>query len=69
VGNCGISRPTREIHSNVEVEGERRKSPRLASNQNDTTSTMKKKNENSKLQKTGVRFQNESQTAKSQSGK
>jgi hypothetical protein len=30
---------------------------------------MKKKNENSKLQKTGVRFQNESQADKSQSGK
>ena len=57
------------IHSNVEVEGERRKSPRLAANQNDTTSTMKNENENSKLQKTGVRFQNESQAGKSQSGK
>ncbi len=55
-----------EIHSNVEVEGERRKSPRLAANQNDTTFTMKKKNEDSKLQKTGVRFQNESQAGKSQ---
>jgi hypothetical protein len=64
------------IHSNVEAEGERRKSPRLAAKQNnttpamknDTTPAMKKDNENSKLQKIGVRFQTESQCGKSQSG-
>ncbi len=64
------------IHSTVEAEGERRKSPRLAAKQidttpamkNDTTPAMKKDNENSKLQKIGVRFQTESQCAKSQSG-
>jgi hypothetical protein len=56
------------IHSHVEVEGERRKSPRLAAKQNDTTPAMKKDNENSKLQKIGVRFQTESQPGKSQSG-
>ncbi len=72
------------IHSDVEADVERRKSPRLASKQiettpamkndttpvmkNDTTSTMKKDNENSKLQKIGVRFQTDSQCAKSQSG-
>jgi hypothetical protein len=49
------------IHSNFEAEGERRKSPRLAAKQNDTTPAMKKDNENSKLQKIGVSFQNESQ--------
>jgi hypothetical protein len=55
------------IHSNVEAEGERRKSPRAAAKQNnttpvmknDTTPAMKKDNENSKLQKIGVRFQTE----------
>jgi hypothetical protein len=57
-----------EIHSNVESEGERRKSPRLTAKQNDTTPLMKKDNENSKLQKIGVRFQTESQCGKSQSG-
>jgi hypothetical protein len=50
-------------HSNTEVEGERRKSPRLAAKKNDTTPAMKKDNENSKLQKIGVRFQTESQPA------
>ncbi len=35
------------IHNNVEAEGERRKSPRLAAKQNDTTPAMKKDNENS----------------------
>jgi hypothetical protein len=61
------------IHSNVETEGERRKSPRLSAKQNDTTPVMKndttpamkKDNENSKLQKIGVRFQTESQCGKS----
>jgi hypothetical protein len=56
------------MHSNAEVEGERRKSPRLAAKQNDTSPAMKKDNENSKLQKIGVRFQTESQPGKSQSG-
>jgi hypothetical protein len=49
------------MHSHVEVQGERRKSPRLAAKQNDTTHAMKNENENSKLQKKGVRFQTESQ--------
>ncbi len=56
------------IHSNVEVEGERRKNPRLVSKQNDITPAMKKDNENSKLQKIGICFQTESQCGKSQSG-
>ena len=42
------------VHSNVEVEGERRKSPRLAAKQDDTTTAMKKDNENSTLQKKKV---------------
>jgi hypothetical protein len=56
------------IHSNAEVEGQRRKGPRLAAKQNGTTPAMKKDNDNSKLQKIGVRFQTESQPGKSQSG-
>jgi hypothetical protein len=64
-----------EYIATVEVEGERRKSPRLAAKQNDTTPAMKndttldmkKDNENSKLQKIGVRLQTESQRGKSQS--